>query len=99
MDDLPRDWMASLDRAVVHHGHARMQRFDDGSRARPVTGSRVRGPVMRGQVKVHGADQIVWACERQFLLVRQIAQINESELAERDQHADRACVLAGISTY
>ena len=49
--------------------------------------------VMRGEVHVHRADLVVRAHQVVFLVPGEIAEVDDAELAERDQRAERAGVL------
>src|SRR5215469_1211385 len=57
----------------------------------------MRGPVVRGQVKVDYADLVSWAGEAKLTARRQITQIDETESAVADQDADRLRILTQIS--
>jgi hypothetical protein len=86
-DRLHRGELAAFARAVVHDRHPRLQRLDDDR------GSRLCQAVVRGEVDVHVAEQVIRADELLLLVPREVAEIHHPEPAERDHAADRPGVL------
>ena len=56
-------------------------------------GVRVRLPVMGHHEKINRADRIVRAHQIEFLVARQVAQMQNAELAKRDEDPDRSSIL------
>ncbi len=70
--------LSTLARAVVHDGHAGLQRKHDGLRVRPVQ------TVVRRQVEVHGADVIGRTHQIALDVPQQIAKIDRTEFSVGD---------------
>ena len=90
VDGLPGFGHACLVRAVVHNGHARVNRIDERAGVGEIHA------VMVDQIKIDWRDGVVGADERNFLCACQVPKIEKSELAEGDKDSGRAGILAGV---
>ncbi len=90
MNRLPGFRTAGFVRAVVHDGHARTNRIDNGPRIRQVHA------VVRDQIEIDRRDGIVRAHQRDLLGLGEVAEIEETEFSVSHENPGRARVLAGI---
>ena len=83
--------IASLPRAVVHDGHARLQRVHEHRRVR------LSGSVVRGEVQIHFADAVHRTRHLEFQILREVSEIQEAKRAEREQHPHRRGIVRRVS--
>src|SRR5215468_3395037 len=90
MNNLPGCGTGSLSCAVIDHPNPGMERPNQCLWVGRV------GAVMGYKKKINRAEKVVRAGQFQFLLLREVAKVEESEPAIRDQYAHRTGVLSRI---
>ena len=92
-DDFPHRGSAPFFRSIVHDGHARSDAVDENWT------TALRPSVMRHDVNIDPAEFIDWAHQFRLLVIGQVPQVKDSQLAERDYDSQRAkvfCLIDGI---
>ena len=90
LDDFRHCGSAPFFRSIVHDGHARGDAVDENWTAA------LRPSVMRHDVNIDPAEFIDWAHQFRLLVIGQVPQVKDSQLAERDHNSQRAIVFCLI---